>query len=257
MTNEQIEQLLWKRRDGELSGEEAAILEQALAESAEARQLAREVDGVAERLEEVAASAPPAELRDRIDAALGAAENFSNTSTFSSPRPFRRRWRHAPVLRYAALAATLAVAIVGGWIVSSRRPPASESSHYVGTMENPPGVGGASQSFDLGAGVGSVTVLQATGQCTFNLDLKETGRAELELRAAGRTGVDITIRRFTGSDETAPQVVPGAVIWTVHPPGKFSLSVATTPSDADLDFVVRVGDQEVLHRQLTRLRKGS
>lgn len=259
MTTKEIEELLWKRRDDELSQEERALLDRALAESEDVRDLAREVDGMAKRLKVLADSETPAELRGRIDRILS-----SSTSNRGegrpidfSPRGSRRGKLHEPAMRYAALAAALLVAIVGGWIVAHRQPNARNDSLYVGTMESPPISETSAQTFELGGSLGSVSVERSAEGLLINLDLTKKGAVEVDLQVAKPAGGTIAIVQFSGSTRTAPQTAHATASWFVSAPGQFSLTIAPKPADADLDLVVKFGDREVLRKRLSESRHAS
>ncbi len=246
MTKIEIEELLWKRRDGELGKEEEALLERLLAESEEARELARQVEELEERLEALAESKLPVELRSRIDSALSEAVNRPRARVVSAPRSVRRRWMFAPLYRYAALAAALVVAVLGGWIITSRQPSTRDESRYVGTMENPPAAAISSQSFDLGEKLGKVSVRRRAKQVVFDLILEKKAKVELDLTLTDEAGGGINLVRFGGSGETAPRTGPAALSWNVEGPGTFSLTVAPRPSGADLSLTVLHSGRQVL-----------
>lgn len=234
-----IEDLLWRREEGEISLRDREWLEAELAERPEYRRLADEVERLSGLLGAVPPVEPPSELGPAIRQRLATA------------RPPRRRstWRHRLGLHgrpgwrpiYAAAAALLLV--VAGILIA--RGPSPESREVTGAM------GGAEEApapeLALDERHGRLDLSAHRGDLLVEVDWRGSGGAVLTLSGAG-----VRARRLPDRETDAGQALaPAATSFTLDGPGRYRF--AATPRSAETVVEIRlISDGELVARRTIR-----
>lgn len=245
MDKEQLEQWLWQRHDGTLPEADRAELEKLLAQSSEARDLANEIASLARQLDGIPTADPPRVLRERILDSIGDAP-APGPHPARSDRSLHRSFRTS-VLRYAALAAALVVAVVGVRLVVVHAPSVLRRTNYAGTMQNPPAAVWTRAS-SLADGAGRVLVERRAKSVLVQLSLERAGggRFEISTSAPGSRLFLVDLRGRVGQ----PQVTASSVRFALRGPGRSLLRASLVPPESRLELQVWLQGKLVLQQRI-------
>jgi len=234
METRRLEELLWKRVDGELGADERRELEAAL-ETDTGRELEQQVEACAARLRSLAAVSPPIDLRPRFERNLATGPPQTTAH--------RARWR-APLL---ALAAGLVLGVLGSHLVRIDRTLTSEvhpdqaSGAMVPITVRTPFVA------ELEADLGRLEMRFDDGRLELDLRVEQPGIVTVEGREQPRL---VATRAL---DATNGQVVltDQGVVLNTDGPGRWIVTLEAAPAAWPLRVSVSVGGRTVLDRTLT------
>ena len=250
MTN-QIEEMLWRRLDGELTETETRQLMDALADTPEATRLESEVAELYQQLASVESEPPPAGLAERIHARIAErpARQVKAGGVVDWTGWFRRSVTSAPVLRYAAAAILLIVVIVGYQLSSGHQGAVGDNSQYTGTIsaeQAAPAV-----QVDLGATRGDIVVSRDGDNVRLVVQLTSQ---EMTAVRVGGTGAGVRFVRSKnqlegfgglGGLESEPSVT-----WNLSGPGRFVLTVEPLEWNQRLTVGATVNGQIVASQEI-------
>ena len=211
MPDDRTLELLNLEIDGELSAADRADLSRRLLNDPQARAAREDLRRTCNELDALPLAEPPAELRERILAALPLVANRGG-------QPSRRFLSSASTLRYAA-------AIVGALLVgtvafeASRNVSGVDTDQAVGTMTSPPAPqpGQGQLRVDSSQVRGTVTLAPSPGELRVRFDFDESQPAGAAVPAA----IDVVVVRGHGqahlhklaaTQQTIAVTMPGAVV---------------------------------------------
>jgi anti-sigma factor RsiW len=237
MSIDRIEELLWRRVDGLLDGDESEELEDYLAGHPEARKLEDEVSRLALSLSEVEPLRPPGVLRERIDQALARAPVAG-----APPTPFRTRsartergWWHTRLL---PLAAGL---VIGAAVTTLMLPGARDevdTSSAAGTMIMSTSDGAVVPvEIDLGSGVGKVTGSLEGRTAVFEIDIVADEEVELRIEAPTRPP-RLVGAEHSGGAASHVAVVGSSIVVHAGGPGHHRVTTVMPGAEHELRLLV-------------------
>lgn len=241
----QIEEMLWRRLDGELSESETRQLLEALGGSEEAGRLEATVAELYRMLASVEDAPPPPELSERIRAALAdrpARRGRERSNRIDSSRWFRRFTPSTPILRYAAAAVLVIAAIVAYQLTSGHQAGVGDNSRYTGTIV-PQQV--APVQVSLGQGTGDVAISRRNDRLRLTIHLSSQEAVDFNLNGSDLRFV--SAEPFIGSE---PAVTSNGVSWSLKGPGRFDLVFNPGTWSQSLELSATVGESEVARQEI-------
>jgi len=238
MNAERLESLVWGSLDGTITAEERADLEKYIARHPEARELRREIEKLAERLDGMGRAAPPENLRPRITAALQEVPTPTRetppVSSFVPSVASRQR-----SVAWLPLAASLLVGVAVGYLLQPGAGISVARSRAAGAMTSTsPKFAARKVEIDLGEGSGTIVVGPRAGGAAISIELVSATDLEIVLEAAGGmllpTGID-TINS-AGFEVTA---AAGSTVIRTHGPAVHELEFTATGITEPVHLVVR------------------
>jgi hypothetical protein len=226
-----LEQLLWERQDGEIAPADRAWLEAELARDPEAAAMAGEVSALYQSLEQAAPVEAPAELGERIRAALHGArapQGRSWRSRGERPRllAFRPAHSSAPTWRrgWAYLAAGIVLGV--GLSLIIRKGPDLETGDLAAAAGSSVESEVAGEPIPLAGGRGTLAVGRRGGELTLRLDWTASEPAELAVSGGG----GLRVRSFEPPAGATLRELEGSV-WILRLAGPGSAVLEVTPLD--------------------------
>jgi hypothetical protein len=252
----QIEDLLWRRLDGELTEAEAQRLADALADSAEGARLEAEVAALYQRLASVESENPPAELATQIHALIAeqpAKQPAGRHGVVDRSGWFRRSFSSSPLLRYAAAAILVIVVVVGYQLSRGQHGQVGDNSQYTGTISSEQAAPAVQMS--LGATRGEIAVSRQGENVRLSVNLTSQETVELRVRGTGaglRTvRSEHQLQALSGFGiETDPQ---STIIWSLSGPAHFVLLVQPLDWDQRLELSATVNGHIVAGKKQIEL----
>lgn len=234
----QIEELLWRRLDGELSPSETERLDALMARVPDARDLESRIADLSRELASVEEEIPPAEIRRNLAEVLSrrpipAQSNAEVVETGTSWFP-RITWS-APVWRFAAAATLVIVAFVGYRLATGGDNHSGDSSQYVGTISPFAAARGRAAEIPLGDDRGAVDVSRHENTVVMSLRLRSEATVDLRVNAPGQS---LRWVRVEPTSIGAPKATESGVSWAVSGPGGFVLVLEPEVMDGLLEVSV-------------------
>jgi hypothetical protein len=234
MDTRRLEELLWKRVDGELGADERRELEAAL-ETDGALELKQQVEACASRLQALAAVPPPADLRPRIaqDLEIGPPATTAH----------RASWR-APLL---ALAAGLVIGVIGSHLVSIDRSlvPAVHPDQASGAMV--PMAARTPIISELADGLGRLEMRFDDRRLELDVSVGRPAAVTVE----GREQPRLVTSQHIDSTNGQLAVTDAGVAFITDGPGRWIVVLETPPAAWPLRVSVSTGGRIVFDRTLT------
>lgn len=221
----QIEELLWRRLDGELSEAETASLRSLMGDSPQAQALEEEIMSVHEGLASVADEDLPPELKARLMEALsrrGLPGRSNRASVSTDGRWFPRLSWSTPVWRFAAAATLVVVAFVGYRLAVGGQGHSGDTSQYVGTISSKGSAREAGVVMNIGKDQGTVNISRRGSTVVLSIELAEATTVELRAATPDQTLRLVSDEPFSGS---GPEILDAGVSWNLTGPGHFVLVV--------------------------------
>jgi len=243
----QIEEMLWRRLDGELSDAEARQLLDALGGSAEAKRLEGAVAELYQMLASVEDAPSPPELVQRIRAELAdrpAKRPREKRGEVERNGWFRRFTSSTPILRYAAAAVLIIAAIVAYQLTSGHQTGVQDNSRYTGTIV-PQQV--APAQVNLGEAIGDVGIWRRQDRLRLVIHLSSDQPVDFNLTGAGLRF--ISAEPLIGSE---PEVTTNGISWSLRGPGRFDLVMDPETWDQSLELSATAAGS-VVARQVIEL----
>jgi hypothetical protein len=245
---DRIEELIWERRDGQISPQDGEWLESRLAEDPGARAQAENAAFLSQLLEQDSAEVrPPPELRPRIQAALAGVRRGRPSSMLAS-------WREMLLLRsprFANLSVGLVgllCLIVGGAAVQlvhvvRGQGPIPEQEVY-GTMR-PSAAGGV--DLELAAGAGRLSLRRVGSTLELEADLPALGPDEILIRGAALRTRSLASPASGGVRlEASEREVALHQLGT----GRYRVALEVAEAEATLEITASAQGKPLLRREL-------
>lgn len=184
--SDRLQELLWKRQDGELTAEEGRWLEERLARDPGARTEAERTAELREMLDAWPEEEPPVDLRARIDSAL-ARSSVRHARRDSGPGLLAALFGPPASLRWAYLAAGLLIGAVGYHAVQTLTGPwtAQDLEEVYGVMVRPAAPESAAFAVPLAAEAGRLGLWREGASLLLEATLTGPEPAELVIEGAG------------------------------------------------------------------------
>ena len=193
MNRDRLEELLWERIDGTISPGDLAELEAHLAEHPQPRELERDINKLAEMLDDPDEVVPPAELRARIERSLeAAAPPWSDHR--AAPKPVATLGFDRVLPRWAPIAASLVIGVAIGYLLHTGPTAQIDTSQVTGSMTTPAAYPDIRPSIvDLGDSIGSIEIQRLQETVILDFQFEEADGLELifELPDGDRTAFDL------------------------------------------------------------------
>jgi len=240
MNAERLDELLWELVDGEISSEDHTILREYLVGRPEAEERRREFVALATKLGSQERVEPPAELRERIDAALDAMPPPAAEAppvVVRMPPPTAPTWP----MRASYLAAGLLLGVGLTFLIVTGSGQDLDQSKLYGTVQLPLE---DAVSVDLEADAGTLVFDRSGSRRTLDLDLRWDG--VVEMRLDSQSGViQLETVDHVGGTALAASTEGSRLILTMRGPAGLRLVTDVGAEDASLLVTITAEDEEL------------
>jgi len=233
-----LESLLWEDRDGALAAADKELLGRYIDGHPEAKDLKKEIEILAERLDALDVAVPPADLRPRIEQALAGLPthrgNPKGTQTPVVSQPWKR-----PVTSWLPLAASLLVGVAVGYLMQPGSGVSVEPAKATGSMNS------------IAREPNSETLRIALGQPSSSVEISRTGdlvgiRIDLENDAELEVDVEVSngfllVTGINADDPTGFDVTSaeGRTVLRTRGPASQVFEITATAGAVPVRLVVR------------------
>jgi hypothetical protein len=228
MTRDEYERLAWERIDGEITPGDLARLEAIEAGNPDFRVHLEQLRTICDELSRAREVSPPAELRPRIDRALG-----SSSPGWRRTAPVVNLWRP----RLAYLAAGLVVGAVVARLLLTVADRPIEPDRVTGTMRVVPTRAAQQQTIDFGENRGSLNLARQDDIVIVDAELTADLPFEVMVEAEGGS---LSVRGMVGSGARPSRLVVDSSRVALHADGAGRHRLELAPSDPSMTVRVVV-----------------
>jgi hypothetical protein len=238
MNPERLDELLWELIDGEINPEDHTILREYLVGRPEAEERRREFVALATKLGSQERVEPPAELRERINAALDAVPApvvAAPPAVVKMPPPRAATWP----MRASYLAAGLLLGVGLTFLVVGGAGQDLDQSKLYGTVQLPLE---EAVSVELEADAGTLVFDRSGTRRTLDLDLRWDGVVEVKLDSQSGV-IKLETVDHVGSTALAASTEGPRLLLTMQGPAALRLVVDVGVPDASLLVTITAEDE--------------
>ena len=237
MNSERLDQLLWELIDGEISDQDHLILREYLVGRPEAEERRREFVALATKLGSQERVEPPAELRERINAALDAMPapvSEAPPVVVRMPPPTAPTWP----MRASYLAAGLLLGVGLTFLIVTGSGQDLDQSKLYGTVQLPLE---DAVTVDLEADAGTLVFDRSGTRQTLDLDLRRHGAVVMELESQSGV-IQLEALEQGGSTGLEASTKGSRLRLTMHGPASLRLTADVGDKNASLLITITAED---------------